>query len=102
MNKFATKPWYNFLTVSDLTEKEILPLRVKGELAECQRCFIPTQVASELDTKLTNYVCKSCRLDDQEWDTTRRIGGIAYTIGAMEADIKQYEAVTGASATDAN
>lgn len=83
MNKFANKPWYNFLNVNDLTEKEILPLRTIGQQAECQRCFILTQITSELDAKLTTFVCSKCRLDNQEWDYKKRMNGISISIQSM-------------------
>lgn len=92
MNKFANKSWYNFLNTNELKEKDILSLRTIGQQAECQRCFIPTQITSELDTKLTNYVCKLCRLDDQEWDYSKRSEGISITVQAMmmESPLKTY------------
>lgn len=92
MNKFASKPWYNFLNRNDGQTRDIKPLRVIGSKLECQRCFIETQITSELDTKLTTYVCKSCRLDDQEWDYAKRQDGVSITVTAMvlESPLKSY------------
>lgn len=101
VNKLPTTPPEGFLNVNE-KEKELPLMRLVGSKAACVRCATKSLVKSELETKLTHFICIDCRKDDNEWDFSRRIGGIAVTIGAMEADIKQYENVVGAIATDAN
>ena len=86
------KPWYPFLRLNDGQWREVLPLRALNSIEECNRCFIPTQITSELDMKLTSYVCKSCHLDDQEWDYSKKTSGISITIQSMimESPLKTY------------
>ncbi len=75
--------WYKFCNVNDGQTREVLPMRLIGETLECQRCYVPTQITSELDSKLTTFVCRNCRLDDQEWDYKKRLNGISITVQAM-------------------
>lgn len=81
--KWAVKPWYKFLNTNDGQIREVLQSRPISSIEECQRCYLPTQITSELDAKLTTYVCKSCRLDDQEWDYSKRLNGISITVQSM-------------------
>lgn len=84
MNRSASKPWYNFLNRNDGQTREVLPLRTLGSVEECNRCFIPTEIDTELDAKITSFVCKSCRLDNNEWSFKASFPQIPITVEAME------------------
>lgn len=83
MNKIRdSRPPKRFLKINDLTEKEVLPLRVVDSSVKCVRCD-KLEIVTELGAILTNFVCKSCRQDNQEWDYAMRNGENAYSIQAM-------------------
>lgn len=60
-------------------------MKTVNERAECLRCG-ENAVVDETGAVLVHFVCRVCRLDDNEWDYARRKDGIFYTIKAMEQE----------------